>query len=261
MKIHKKSLGQNFLVDKNIIFKIINLIKIKAKNIIEIGPGDGALTKEILKKQPASLTLIEKDFNLAENLKAKYSKNKLVKIYNEDILKFDIEKINKKNSAILGNLPYNISSQILVKILKYKKWPPTFTDVIFMFQKELGEKIIGKYPSSHYGRLSILSNFRLKILKKFSVSANCFYPKPKVTSMVIHFKPKLKNEFNIKKINNLEKITNIFFSNKRKMINKSLKKILNYKQIKQISNLKLELRPSDLRPEIYYKITELFEKK
>ena len=93
------------------------------------------------------------------------------------------------------------------------------------------------------------------------VSPNCFWPKPKVTSMVIHFKPKLKKEFNIKKIDSLEKVTNIIFSNKRKMINKSLKKILSQEQIKQISNLKLELRPSDLKPEIYYKITELFETK
>ena len=261
MKTHKKSLGQNFLIDKNIIIKIINLITIRKENIIEIGPGDGALTDEILKRQPASLTLVEKDFNLAEKLKTKYSNNKIIKVFNADILKFDLEKLNKKKFIIFGNLPYNISSQILVKILKFKKWPPKFTDIIFMFQKELGEKIVGKYLSLHYGRLSILSNFRLKILKKFLVSPNCFWPKPKVTSMVIHFKPKLKKEFNIKKIDSLEKVTNIIFSNKRKMINKSLKKILSHEQIKQISNLKLELRPSDLKPEIYYTITELFETK
>ena len=261
MNYAKKSLGQNFLIDQNIINKIINLTKIKSRDIIEIGPGEGALTEEILKRDPKSVTIIEKDYNLAEKLKIKYHKNNLVKIYNADILKFNIEKILTKHSAIFGNLPYNISSQILVKILKVKSWPPKFNDLIFMFQKELGEKIIGKYPSSHYGRLSILTTFRLNFMKKFLVSPNCFFPKPKVNSMVIHFQPKNKISFNIKEIENLEKVTNIIFSNKRKMVNKNLKKILNNQEIKQISGLKDNLRPSALRPEIFYQITEIFEQK
>ena len=260
MRFAKKSLGQNFLTDKNIIKKIINLIEIKNKDIIEIGPGEGALTEEILKKKPKSLSIIEKDFNLFEKLKLKYFKNKIIKIYNADILKFDIEKIVKKNSAIFGNLPYNISSQILVKILKFSKWPPKFNDLILMFQKELGDKILGQYQSSNYGRLSILSNYRLNTLGKFLVSPNCFFPKPKVNSLVIHFQPKI-NLFNIKKIENLEKITNILFSNKRKMINKNIKKILKNKEILKITGLKLNFRPSEIKPEIFYKITELFEKK
>ena len=214
-----------------------------------------------MNKNPKSLTIIEKDYNLAQKLKIKFTENILVKVINADILKFDIEKIINKNSAILGNLPYNISSQILVKIIKFKNWPPNFSDLIFMFQKELGEKIVGQYPSSDYSRLSILSGLRLNILGKFLISPNCFFPKPKVISMVIHFQPKIKNSFIIKKIENLEKITNIFFSNKRKMINKNVKKILSSKKINKISNLNVNLRPSDIRPEIYYKITELYEQK
>ena len=140
MNYAKKSLGQNFLTDKNIIKKIVNLTDIKNKNIIEIGPGKGALTKEILAKKPKSLILIEKDTKLAFDLRKKYLDNKLVKIYNEDILKFELEKKAKTINKIFGNLPYNISSQILVKILKFKKWPPNFDDLIFMFQKELAEK-------------------------------------------------------------------------------------------------------------------------
>tara|TARA_B100001093_G_scaffold451550_1_gene459076 strand:- start:280 stop:672 length:393 start_codon:yes stop_codon:yes gene_type:complete len=130
-----------------------------------------------------------------------------------------------------------------------------------MFQKELGEKIIGKYPSYNYGRLSILSNFKFKIMNKFLVSKNCFFPKPKITSMVIHFQPNRQTKFKIKEISNLEKITNIFFSKKRKMINKNIKKILSPEKIKKIIGLKINLRPADIKPEIYYKITELFEKK
>ena len=214
-----------------------------------------------LKKKPNLLNIIEKDIFLYKKLKMKYSNIKNVKIYNDDILDFNLESLVKKNSIIIGNLPYNISSQILVKILIFKKWPPNFENLIFMFQKELGEKILGIYPSANYGRISILSNYRLRFLSKFLVSKNCFFPKPKVTSMVILFKPKLKKLYNIENILNLEKITNFFFSNKRKMINKTIKKILNDQDIKSINGLKLNSRPSEIKPETYYRITELFEKK
>ena len=260
MNFAKKSLGQNFLIDKNIIRKIINLVKLEKKNIIEIGAGHGALTDEILKKKPNLLNIIEKDDSLYKKLKLKYSNIKNVRVYNDDILDFDLESLIKKNSIIIGNLPYNISSQILVKILRFKKWPPNFENLIFMFQKELGEKILGIYPSVNYGRLSILSSYRLKFLSKFLVSKNCFYPKPKVTSMVILFKPEIKKLYKIENILNLEKITNFFFSNKRKMVNKTIKKILNEREIKSISGLRLNSRPSEIMPETYYKITELFEK-
>ncbi len=258
MKFTKKSLGQNFLIDKNVIRKIINSTKINGKDIIEIGPGTGALTGEILKREPKSLSLIEKDKYLVEKLKLKYLKNKFVKIYSADILNFRLEKICKKNTTIFGNLPYNISSQILVKLLRFQ-WLPNCSDMIFMFQKELGEKIIGKFPSKKYGRISILTNYKLDIIKSFLVSPNCFFPKPKVNSMVIHFKPKKQKLFKIKKIKNLEKVTNVLFSNKRKMINKNLRKILSDNKINKINNLKTDLRPTDIKPEIYYRITELYE--
>ena len=186
----KKSLGQNFLIDKNIIKKIINFINIKDKNIIEIGPGKGALTEEIIKSNPKSLILTEKDNVLFENLKLKYSNNHILKIYNDDILNFNIEKIIKEDTVIFGNLPYNISSQILIKFLKFKVWPPRFSDLILMFQKELADKITGKYTSADYGRISIISNYRLKVFRKFNISPNCFTPKPKVTSTLLHFHPK-----------------------------------------------------------------------
>lgn len=260
MILTKKSLGQNFLTDKNIIKKIINLSDIKNKNVIEIGPGLGALTNQILEKKPKSLNLIEKDFYLAKELKLKYENKKSIKVFNDDILLFNLDKIIKDETIVFGNLPYNISSQILVKILRTIKWPTKISNIIFMFQKELGHKIISKFPSKDYGRLSILTNYRLKCINKFYVSPNCFFPKPKVTSIVINLKPKLKRDFKIKKVTNLEKVTNVLFSNKRKMIKKNLKKILDENDIKKISNLKLNLRPSNIEPGIYYKITELYEK-
>ncbi len=256
----KKSLGQNFLIDSNIVKKIIKLTSIFNKNILEIGPGKGALTNEILKNKPKSLILIEKDYSFYKNLKTKYNDFKNIKIYNKDFLEFDIEKKLKKDTVIFGNLPYNISSQILVKLIRFKKWPPKYSSVAFMFQKEMAERIIGNFNTSKYGRLSILTNYRLNILKKFNVSPNCFFPKPKVNSTVLFFVPKKKIYNNIKNIKNLEKVTNILFSNKRKMINKSIKKIFNKKKFEFIKDLDFKSRPSELKPEKFYEIAELFEK-
>ena len=250
----KKSLGQNFLIDKNIINKITSLKSIKNRNILEIGPGRGALTEKILEKKPKSLILIEKDYKLYDVLKKKYKNNNKVTLFNSDILKIDLEKIIDIKSIVFGNLPYNISSQILVKLIKFKNWPPKFTDLIFMFQKEVAEKIIGK----SFGRLTVITNYRLKLSNKFNVSPNCFYPKPKITSSVLHLSPIRKEINKIKNLDNLEMITNIFFSNKRKMIKKNYKKLLGKKSIQ---NLNLNLRPSDLKSEIYYKITKLYEEK
>ena len=250
----KKSLGQNFLIDKNIINKIISLKNIKNRNILEIGPGRGALTEKILEKKPKSLLLIEKDYKLYEVLKKKYKKNNRVTLFNSDVLKIDLEKIMNIKSIVFGNLPYNISSQILVKLIKFKNWPPKFTDLILMFQKEVAEKIAG----TTFGRLSIITNYRLKLSNKFNVSPNCFYPKPKITSSVLHLSAIRKEIYKIKNLDNLEMITNIFFSNKRKMIKKNFRKILGKKSIK---NLNLNLRPADLKSEVYYKITELYEEK
>ena len=257
----KKSLGQNYLIDLNIVKKIINLTKIYNKDILEIGPGKGALTEQILKNKPKSLILIEKDDILSKELKLKYQNNKKIIIYNKDILKFDFEKKLKDDSIIFGNLPYNISSQILTKIIKFKKWPLKYSDLIFMFQKEMAERIIGKFNTSKYGRLSILTNYRLKIVSKFNVSPNCFFPKPKVDSTILHFKPNKKILKKIKNIENLEKITHIFFSNKRKMINKGFSKLFkNPESVSQKLDINLSLRPEQLDENNFYRIVEYYEK-
>ena len=257
MLFAKKSLGQNFLTDLNIINKIINIKNINKRNVIEIGPGKGALTDKILKNNRKSLLIIEKDINLYKILKGKYKNNKIIEIYNSDVLNFNFEKLTKNKSVIFGNLPYNISTQILVNLIKSKIWPPNYSDLIFMFQKEVAEKIIGK----SYGRLSVISDYRLNFKSKFEVSPNCFFPKPKVKSLVVHLQPKKSNIYKIKNLKNLEYVTNIFFSNKRKMINKGLRKILSKKQFDNLRNINLKLRPSDLKPELYYKIVQLYEGK
>ena len=257
----KRSLGQNFLKDLNIIKKITSITKLVNKDVVEIGPGEGALTNEIVKNNPKSLTLIEKDDSLFKKLKLKYINNNKVKIYNEDILKFNLEEKIKKNTIIFGNLPYNISSQILVKIIRFKKWPPKYSALIFMFQKEMADRIIGKFKTSKYGRLSILANYKLKVLNKFNVSPNCFFPKPKVISTVLFLKPNHKIFHKIKNIQNLEKITNILFSNKRKMINKGFSKLFkNAENLSRKLDINLSLRPDQLNENDFYRIVEYYEK-
>lgn len=256
----KKSLGQNFLQDNNVLKKIVSLINIKNKNIIEIGPGTGNLTDKILENNPNNIILIEKDYKLCEILYKKYKLNNRIKIINKDILLFDIENIIKKKTIIFGNLPYNISTQILLKFVKFKKWPPNYIKLILMFQKEVADRIIAKHNTPEYGRLKIITGLRLNSKKCFNISKNCFFPKPKVESSVISLEPKSNIKFKIKKISNLEKITHIFFSNKRKMINKAFSKIFkNPEIVSQKLNIDLSLRPNQINENEFYKIVNFFE--
>mgnify|MGYP001202802854 FL=1 len=257
----KKSLGQNFLIDNNIINKIINLVKLDNENIVEIGPGTGNLTKKIMEQNVKNLILIEKDQKLSINLKNNLSTHNNLKFYNEDILKFDLEKNIKNNSIIIGNLPYNISSQILVKLIKFKNWLPKYKKLILMFQKEMADKILAKYGTSDYGRLAIITSARLKIIDHFNVSPNSFYPAPKVKSTVLVFEPIINSDLKIKNIENLEKISHIFFSKKRKMINKAFKQIFKRPlEVAQRLNINLNLRPNELTENEYFKIIKYFER-
>ncbi|MDC0418112.1 16S rRNA (adenine(1518)-N(6)/adenine(1519)-N(6))-dimethyltransferase RsmA [Pelagibacteraceae bacterium] len=257
----KKSLGQNFLIDNNIIDKIINLCDIKNNNIVEIGPGTGNLTNKIIVQNPKSLILIEKDRQLAKQLQTKLGRIHNLKIFNEDVLKFDLEGKIKKNTIIVGNLPYNISSQILAKLIKFKKWLPRYKKLILMFQKEVADKIIAKNKSPSFGRLAVLTNSRLKVTNYFNVSENCFFPIPKVKSTILVFEPIINQDFNVKNIANLEKVTQVFFSKKRKMINKAFNSLFKKPiSIAEKVNIDLQLRPSQISEKQYYKITEFFEK-
>ena len=257
----KKSLGQNFLIDDNILNKIVKLAEIGNGDIVEIGPGTGNLTKKIIELKPKNLILVEKDQMLANNLKNKLGKYDGCKIFNEDILKFDLEKNIKKNSIIIGNLPYNISSQILVKLIKFRKWLPKYKKLILMFQKEVADKILARFNSTNYGRLSVLSASRLKITKSFNVSPNSFYPVPKVNSTVLVFEPFINEHFKVKDIENLEKVSLVFFSRKRKMINKAFQNLFeNPLDAAKKINIDLSLRPNKLSENEYFQITELYEK-
>jgi 16S rRNA (adenine1518-N6/adenine1519-N6)-dimethyltransferase len=254
----KKSLGQNFLIDKNMIDKITNTVSIEGNEVLEVGPGTGNLTKEILKNNPSKMYLVEKDTFLAENLKEIIDER--VKIFNEDILKFDENLLSKNKIIVFGNLPYNVSTEILstwISNLKNDYW---FSDLILMFQKEVADRIIAQFNTSAYGRLSILANWRLKINKICDISPESFSPRPKIQSSLIHFTPK-KNFAKIKDPLNLEKITRIFFSHRRKMLKKPFNQTFNgnYDLLNKL-NINLNLRPQNLDFDTYYKLTMEYEK-
>ena len=256
----KKSLGQNFLIDNNILNKIIKLAEIENTDVVEIGPGTGNLTKKIIELKPKKLILIEKDQTLSGNLKENFKRYNNIEIFNKDILKFDLEKYINTNSIIVGNLPYNISSQILVKLIKFESWLPKYKKLILMFQKEVADKILAKYNTSNYGRLSVLRASRLKITSNFNVSPNSFWPVPKVKSTVVVFEPIINKNFKVKNIENLENVSHVFFSRKRKMINKAFKQLFKKPlEVAKKINKDLSLRPNQLSENEYFKITKVFE--
>jgi len=258
----KKSLGQNFLMDQNIINKIIKIGKIaENKTVLEIGSGYGNLTRKIANMKPKKILAIEKDKKLALFLKNIFKDFKNIKIINNDIFNIIENKNLEQNTIVFGNLPYNISTQILASLILLEKWPPWYEILIFMFQKEVADRILAKKNVKDFGRLSILCNWRLDIKKHFDVSKNCFSPKPKINSTVLSFIPKKNNIFNIKNPKHLETVTRVLFSGRRKMINKNFAKLFGHnKSVAKDLNLNLNQRPEELSNEMFYRITMKYEK-
>jgi 16S rRNA (adenine1518-N6/adenine1519-N6)-dimethyltransferase len=253
----KKSLGQNFLIDREILEKIVNTTAIRDKNILEVGPGTGNLTSFILKNNPKKMFVIEKDDNLAKNLNEIFRDQ--LTIINDDILNIDENLLFKENVTVFGNLPYNVSTEILSKWIINLKNDPWFDCLVLMFQKEVADRIIAKFNTSAYGRLSILSNWKLNIEKICDIKPKSFSPKPKIDSSLLLFTPK-KKFFKIKDPKNLEKVTRIFFNQRRKMIKKPFNQIFNGDQ-KILDKLKIDLnlRPQNLDFNTYYHLTSLYE--
>ena len=255
----KKSLGQNFLTDENIINKILEITDITDKEILEVGPGTGNLTSEILKKKPKKMYLIEKDNELSNLLNEKF--NKQITLFNDDILKFNEQLLSKNKITVFGNLPYNISTEILCKwILNLTSEFCWFNELILMFQKEVADRIIAKFNTSDYGRLAILTNWRLDVKKICDIGPECFSPRPKIDSSLLYFVPK-NNFVKIKNPKNIEKISRVFFMHRRKMLKKPFNQLFNGDQ-KILDKLKIELnlRPQNLDFNTYYQLTCEYEK-
>ena len=253
----KKSLGQNFLIDRNVLEQIVDTVEIANKEVLEIGPGSGNLTTFILKKNPKKVYTIEKDDELALLLKDKFTNE--INIINDDILKISEDKISIEKLTVFGNLPYNISTEILSKWIvniNKKFW---FENLVLMFQKEVAERIIAESNTSKYGRLSILSNWKLKIKKIIDIKPESFSPRPKIQSTLLLFTPK-ENFFELKDAKNLEMITRVFFGQRRKMLKKPFNKVFNNaKEVSKKFNIDLNLRPQNLDPEMYFKLVKEFE--
>ena len=253
----KKSLGQNFLIDKNILEKIANITDIKDKIILEIGPGTGNLTSFILKKNPKKLFVIEKDNELSKNLENKFSNQ--ITIINEDVLKINETRLFKEKVIVFGNLPYNISTEILSKWIINLKESFWFESLVLMFQKEVADRIVAGFNTSNYGRLSIICNWKLNIKKICDIKPESFYPKPKIDSTLLYLLPK-QNFIKINDPSYLEKLTRVFFNQRRKMIKKPFNQLFNGDQ-KVLDKLKIDLnlRPQNINLETYYKLTSEYE--
>ena len=253
----KKSLGQNFLTDRIVLEKIVNITEIKNKTIMEVGPGTGNLTSFILKKEPKKVFVVEKDNILAENLNNIF-KDQLT-IINDDILNINEHLLFNEKVTVFGNLPYNISTEILSKWIVNLKENFWFDSLILMFQKEVADRIIAKFNTSTYGRLSILSNWKLNIKKICDIKPESFSPRPKIDSSLLFFSPK-KNFYKIDDPKNLEKITRVFFNHRRKMLKKPFNQLFNGDQ-RVLDKLKIDLnlRPQNLDFDTYYQLTSEYE--
>ena len=210
----KRKLGQNFLIDKNIANNICSLISNHNLNILEIGPGDGKLTSKIIDKQPKCLDLVEIDKDLIESLNTNFKDYKFINLYNEDILKF---KFNKIYDLVISNLPYNLSSKILEKLILLNNNPKT---MILMFQKEFADRLLDNNLNS----INSLVRCFFEIKHKFNVSKSCFRPIPKIESSVLKFKKLKKILIEKNEIENFINFKRYIFSYKRKSLRKVLKK-------------------------------------
>ncbi|MGI9311954.1 MAG: 16S rRNA (adenine(1518)-N(6)/adenine(1519)-N(6))-dimethyltransferase RsmA [Alphaproteobacteria bacterium] len=255
-----KKLGQNFIFDENIFKKIALTIDPQDCDlVIEIGPGLGGLTRSLLKLGARKVLLIEKDkkfIPILRKLQVMYPNQ--IEIINADVMNYSFSSLTEKKIRIISNLPYNIGTKILTKLLLYQYTDPKFDKMTLMFQKEVANRIIAKKKSKTYGRLSIISQYMYECAVSFDLKAKCFYPAPKVDSSVVTF-----NYLNSSLRPNIEvvqEITRLAFGQRRKKIKSSLKNIISEENLIKKYKLNPDLRPEDLSVEDYIKLSYLYEK-
>ena len=237
-----KSLGQNFLFDLNLTDKIVKNSEPICPTVIEIGPGPGGLTRSILKKKPNVLYTIDKDKQsekMLTDIKKIYRDNLI--IITDDALHYPIWELGNSPRQVIANLPYNTGTKMLTSWLKHIQH---FDLLTLMFQKEVADRIVAKQGSKNYGRLSILTNWLTKSKKLFDIPSEAFIPRPKITSSVIQLKPLHKPLYDVS-FESIEKITQMAFSQRRKMIKTSLKKVNGHIILKEL-NISPNLRPENL---------------
>lgn len=228
----KKSLGQNFLIDKNIARKIINLIDISPEDlIIEIGPGHGILTQYFC-DTPATVICYEIDSRLVENLQSTFKSFDNISIVHQDFLSFDFKSLNHANKTLkwIGNLPYNITSPILFLMIHHF---PLVKKAVFMVQKEVAERIVANVGNKNYGILAVLLQTFYAVTFDFSVTHRVFRPKPKVDSAVISFD--FRSDFYLHCERQFyEQLVKTAFNQRRKQLKNSLQKLIKKEKMDQI---------------------------
>jgi 16S rRNA (adenine1518-N6/adenine1519-N6)-dimethyltransferase len=244
----RKRFGQNFLTDPNVIDQIISTINpVQSDQILEIGPGRGALT-ELLIRSGCHLELVEIDRDLVDRLTQQFGTG--IRIYSADVLKFDFSQLEGQAPVrVVGNLPYNISTPLLFRLFQFNH---LFDDLTFMLQLEVVNRITAEPGSSDYGRLTIMSNYFSEAQKLFAVPPEAFTPMPKVNSAIIRLVPKRDRTIEVKNIKVLEQLLITAFSKRRKTVRNALRSYLTDDDLVQL-NIDPGLRPENLRPEEYFR--------
>ena len=250
-----KRFGQNFLTDQSILTKIVNIIDLKNQNIIEIGPGQGALTKQLV-KVAKTVTAFEIDYNLSDFLKTTFVDSPNLQIINQDFLKIDLSSY--QNHLIVANIPYNITTEILFKIFANHQ---NFEHIILMVQKEFATRLCAKLNESGYGKLAITTSLFYEAQAVFDVPPTAFKPQPKVTSTIIYLKRKVA-DFDLDQADEIMDFIKHCFMMKRKTLWNNLRPL----QIMDLDlfasfcvdeDFELKVRPEDLSLEQYLKLFNL----
>ena len=251
----KKALGQNFLLDQNVTDKIIRsslaargIPDFSGEDVFEIGPGPGGLTRAVLKTNPHSLTVIEMDERCIEIMQELRTVcGTTLQIVNGDALEFDFGLKTERPKSIVSNLPYHISVPLLLGFLRQMR---NFNSLTLMFQKEVAERISAEPNNKNYGRLSVISQLVCKVKPLFNLNPNCFVPAPKIWSSVLLFLPQ-ENIPTAEEFKKLEKITEVAFGQRRKMIRQSLKILPNLEKACEIAGVSLTDRAENITPKQY----------
>lgn len=254
----KKSLGQNFLLDRNITDKIIRMSlekqgksSFEGENVFEIGPGPGGLTRSILLNNPKSLTVVDKDERCIKIMNDMQDKiGDVLTVIEGDALEQNFANMKDEPRHIVSNLPYNISVPLLINWLKDIK---SYKSLTLMFQKEVADRILSDIKSKSYGRISILSQLQCKIDRLIDLNPNNFTPPPKVWSTVLLFRPR-EETLTKEQIQKIEKLSQTAFSQRRKMIKQSLKSIEGIEHILDNLGIEKTVRAEEISPKQFLEL-------
>ena len=254
----KKSLGQNFLLDLNLTAKIARAGgSLEGVTVVEVGPGPGGLTRALLASGAAQVIAVERDERclaaLAE-VAARYPGR--LQVHAGDALEADWPSLLAGTSGevrIIANLPYNVATPLLIGWLRSEPWPPWFSAMTLMFQREVAERIVASEADDAYGRLAVLTGWRMQAQMVFDVPPSAFVPAPKVTSSVVHFRPR-ENPLPCK-IEMLERVTQAAFGQRRKMLRQSLKSLgTDAASLIEASGLRPEMRAEEVPVEGFVRL-------